>query len=99
MGRLGPVAAVLGALSTFVLAPLHPNIRHAVGVQAVSMFSASETFSHRPVAYRLLMDRVAQLADALSFGITSFEVVVRLIGLGLAMGCLLYTSPSPRDRS
>lgn len=50
------------------------------------MFSASETFSHRPLGYRLLMDRVAQLADALSFGITSFEVVVRLIGLALAVG-------------
>jgi hypothetical protein len=80
------VAAMLGALSTYLLAPLHPNIRYAFGVQAVSSFSASETFSHRPLAYRLLMDLVARLADPLAFGITSFEAVVRLIGLGLAVG-------------
>src|SRR3712207_5040185 len=62
LGLLVAVAAVLGALSTFLLAPLHPNMRHAFGVQAVSMFSASETFTHRPLAYRILMDRVAYLA-------------------------------------
>jgi hypothetical protein len=80
------VAAMLGALSTYLLAPLNPNIRYEIGVKSVSVFSASETFTHRPLAYRLLMDRVAYVADALSFGITSFEVVVRLIGLGLAVG-------------
>ena len=28
----------------------------------------------------------------------SFDIVVNNAGLGRAMGCLLYTSPSPRDR-
>lgn len=79
-------AAAVGALSTFVLSPLHGNVRYEVGVKAVSQFSAAGTFSHRPLAFRLLMDAIAKLADALSFGITSFEVVVRLIGLGLAIG-------------
>jgi hypothetical protein len=80
------MAVMLGGLSTFLLAPLNPNIRYEIGVKSVSVSSASETFTHRPLAYRLLMDRIAYVADALSFGITSFEVVVRLIGLGLAVG-------------
>jgi hypothetical protein len=80
------VAAAIGALSTFTLAPLHGNVRYEVGVKAVSGLSAAETFSHRPLAFRLLMEAVADLARAGSFGITSFEVVVRLIGLCLATG-------------
>ena len=79
-------AAAIGMVSTFVLSPLHGDVRYELGVQEVSQFSAAETFSHRPLAYRLLMDPIAGLADALSFGITSFEVLVRLIGLGLAIG-------------
>ena len=79
-------AALLAAIAVYMLAPLHIDIRYEVGVKAVSVHSASETFSHRPLAFRLLMAGVAWVADALSFGITSFEVMVRLIGLGLAVG-------------
>ncbi len=79
-------AAVLGALAVYLLAPLDGDIRYEVGVKAVSLHSASETFTHRPLAFRLLMAGVARVADALSFGITSFEATVRLIGLALAVG-------------
>ncbi len=92
------VAAVLGSLATFVLAPLPGDIRYEIGVKAVSVSSASETFSHRPLAYRLLMDRVASVADALSFGLTSFEVMVRLIGLGMAAGAAVLLWRGLRSR-
>lgn len=78
--------AAVGMISTFALSPLHGDVRYEVGVKAVSQFSAAETFTHRPLAFRLLMDSVADLAAVLSFGVTSFEVIVRLIGLGLAIG-------------
>ena len=80
------VIALLGTLATFFVTPLNGNIRYEIGVKVSSTYSAAETFSHRPLAYRLLVDRVAHVADTLSFGLTSFELMVRVIGLAMAAG-------------
>lgn len=92
------VVAMLGAATTFFRTPVNGNIRYEVGVKAVSGFSAAETFSHRPLAYRLLMDGVASVADAMSFDVASFELAVRLIVVGLAAGAAVLLWHGLRNR-
>ena len=48
--------------------------------------SAAGTFSHRPLAFRMLMDGVFRLAHALSVGTASFELAVRLLAAAMAIG-------------
>jgi hypothetical protein len=43
--------------------PLHGDVRHEIGVQAVSGHSAASTFSHRPLLYRLIVSVLAWPAD------------------------------------
>ncbi len=79
------VGVVVGIVM-FLVSPLNANLRYELGVKFVSAYSAAETFSHRPLAYRLLLDGMSRLAEPVSFGLSSYEVVVRLIGLLLAVG-------------
>lgn len=46
--------------------PLHNDVRYEVGVHQVSVFSVAETFSHRPIAFRLLVGGQAWLARLFS---------------------------------
>lgn len=73
--RLGPSELprhrwLLVALTTATLAvlayPVNGNIRYQVGVTRVSGFSVAETFTHRPIAFRLLNAAQAWLPEALS---------------------------------
>ena len=90
--RLAAFAGFVGTTATFLLTPVSGNVRYELGVKFASVFSASETFSHRPLAFRLLLDGMSKVAEPLSFGLASFEVLLRLMGLGLAVtaGVLLW---------
>lgn len=92
LGLALTVTAVAGATITYLLTPLNNNLRYEMGVHDTSVFSAAGTFSHRPLAYRLLLHGMSEVADRLSFGLSSFEVMLRLLGLGLAVaaGVLLW---------
>jgi hypothetical protein len=92
---LGLVVSIV----TFLVSPLNANLRYELGVKLVSAHSAAETFSHRPLAFRLLLDGMSRLAEPVSFGMSSYEVVVRLIGLLLAAGAgiLLWLGLRARD--
>ena len=50
--------AVLAVCLVTLSYPLHGDVRHEIGVQAVSGHSAASTFSHRPL-YRLLVSVLA----------------------------------------
>ncbi|MBP2415352.1 hypothetical protein ACFFOM_02765 [Microlunatus capsulatus] len=94
VGRVGvglACAAVLAACLVFLVAPLNPNLRYEAGVKLVSDGSAAGTFSHRPLAYRLVMDAVFRAARASTSGVVAFELAVRvlLVLLALAAGALL----------
>lgn len=84
--------ALLGFAATYLLAPLNGNLRYEAGVKLVSPVSAADTFSYRPLAFRVLMDGVFRLSRDLSFGFASFELVVRaLVGLAaVGAGMLLW---------
>lgn len=77
---------VLGVGLTFVLAPLNGNLRYEAGVKIVDTASAAGTFSHRPLAFRLLTDSVFGIADAVTSSVIGFELVVRVILFVLAVG-------------
>lgn len=78
--------ALVGTVVTFLVTPVNGNIRYELGVKFASTFSAAETFSHRPLVFRLLLDGMSRVADPITFGMTSFEFVLRLLGLLLAAG-------------
>lgn len=79
------VVAGLGVAATYLLAPLNPNLRYEAGVKDVTG-SAAGTFSHRPLAYRLLMNVVFRVADVGSADVVSFELAVRVLLLLLVLG-------------
>lgn len=90
--RIGVAAATLGltaALTINLISPLNGNLRYEAGVKAAGTASAAATFSHRPLAFRLLMDAVFRSADALSTGIVSFELLVRLAAATLLAGAAI----------
>ena len=78
--------ALLGALAIYLVSPLNGNIRYEAGVKQAGTSSAAGTFSHRPLAFRMLMDGVFRLAHALSVGTASFELAVRLLAAAMAVG-------------
>lgn len=90
--RLIALVAFVGITATFLLAPVNNNIRYELGVKFVSVYPPSETFSHRPLAFRLMMNGISEMAQRLSFGVSSFEVLLRLFGLSLALvaGVMLW---------
>ena len=67
---LAVLASFVGATATFLLTPLNGNIRYELGVKFASVFSPSETFSHRPLAFRLLLDSISGVAEPLSVSYT-----------------------------
>lgn len=77
---------LIGIAATYLLAPLNGNIRYEAGVKEVGTASAAATFSHRPLGFRILMDGVFRLARAVSSGTSSFEFVVRLLVVTMAVG-------------
>ncbi len=93
--------AVLGVGSTFLLTPLNGNLRYEAGVKEVGLASAAGTFSHRPLAFRLLTDGIFRVAEAATTSTVGFELVVRLLVLVLAVGAgiLLWHGLSGRDVS
>ena len=64
-GSLWPVLAMALATVTVVGLPLNGNVRCEVGVHRVSGYSVAETFSHRPITFRLIAAQ-AWVPDALS---------------------------------
>ena len=79
-------AALLGALAIYLVSPINGDIRYEAGVKQAGTSSAAGTFSHRPLAFRMLMDGVFRLAHALSVGTASFELAVRLLAAAMAIG-------------
>ncbi len=59
------LAAVLATLAVAGY-PLNGNLRYEVGVHRVSGYSVAETFSHRPITFRLLAAAQSWLPDAVS---------------------------------
>ena len=55
-------------------------------------------FGQRAIFWAVVWVGIGVLAGAVTiFGFTPGYVGAGLIGAGLLVGCLLYTSPSPRD--
>ncbi|MET1008251.1 MAG: hypothetical protein ABWX96_22075, partial [Propionibacteriaceae bacterium] len=77
---------------TFLLAPLNGNLRYEAGVKTAATASAAGTFSHRPLAFRVLSDGVFRVSAAMTDTIVGFELAVRLVVLLLAVsaGLLLW---------
>lgn len=77
---------------------LNGNLRYQVGVGRVSGYSVAETFSHRPIAFRLLSAAQAWLPDLLSgpagppgswWRVVIFEAGFRLMAAVLAAGAAM----------
>lgn len=91
------VAAVVGTV--LVLAyPVNDNIRYEVGVHRVSGYSIAETFSHRPITFRLISAAQSWLPTMLSDAVApagsltrawAFEAGFRLIAALVAAGAAL----------
>lgn len=88
---MGLVVATLATLGLLV----NGNIRYQVGVGRVSGYSVAETFSHRPIAFRLLSaaqawapEWVSELAGSAGSWarVWTFEVGFRLVAAILAAG-------------
>ena len=77
--------AILAASSITLAYPIHGDVRHEVGVQAVSGHPAASTFSHRPLLYRLLVSVLAWPADLATSTTRSFELVLRVEAVGSAL--------------
>lgn len=94
------LTAVVGTL--LVLAyPVNNNIRYEVGVHRVSGYSIAETFSHRPITFRLISAAQSWLPDLVSAAGAPpgslarawlFEAAFRLVAALVAAGAaaLLY---------
>lgn len=78
--------AVLGLALMDLAAPLNANLRYEAGVKIAGTDTAAGTFSHRPLAYRLVMDAVFRSAHLLSTGAVTFELAVRVLLALLALG-------------
>ena len=82
--------AVLAVCLVTLSYPLHGDVRHEIGVQAVSGHSAAGTFSHRPLLYRLIVSVLAWPADLVTTSTRSFELVLRVEAVGVALvACIL----------
>ena len=68
------------------------DIRYEMGVKAVSGHGAVDTFTHRPLLYRLLSAAITAPAQALGSGVGAVEVVLRAecAALGLLAGGVLW---------
>lgn len=75
-----------GVVATYLLAPLNGNLRYEAGVKIVSSHSGAATFSHRPVAFRWLMDGIFRAADLGPVGVVGFEITVPALLAALAAG-------------
>lgn len=80
--------AALGVAATFLIAPLNPNLRYEAGVKQVTG-TAAGSFSHRPLAYRLLTDGVFRLARLATTDLVGFELAVRVLLALLAAGAVV----------
>ena len=70
----------------YLLTPLNANPRYEAGVKLAGADTAAGTFSHRPLAYRLVTDVVFRTADLLSVGPVTFELAVRVLLALLVLG-------------
>lgn len=90
------MTALCAALTLAVLSyGLNGNIRYQVGVGRVSGYSVAETFSHRPITFRLLSAAQAWLPELASqfagspgswWRVWAFETGFRLVAAGMAAG-------------
>lgn len=64
--------------------PVNGNIRYEMGVKMASTHSAADTFSHRPLAFRWLMDGLRRVAELAGTDPVTFETALRLLGMLLA---------------
>ena len=108
------LALVVVSLGFGLLSPLLPTFRDILGMSeselgaAYSLFAFAFVFALPPAG--LLADKVGRkrmiMSGVLLFGITTFALILitepyqfALLRILEGVGCLLYTSPSPRDRS
>ncbi|MDN5725666.1 MAG: hypothetical protein L0G99_07000 [Propionibacteriales bacterium] len=76
-----------------VPAPLANDIRYEIGTHAVSQFGVAQTFSHRPLMHRFIMELFFAPSYALSSDRIGFEIVMRVLAIvfsGLAGAALWY---------
>ncbi len=100
------MAAVVGTL--LVLAyPVNNNIRYEVGVHRVSGYSVAETFSHRPITFRLISAAQSWLPNVVSDAATPsgsfahawvFEAGFRLMAALVAAAAALLLTAGLRRR-
>ena len=82
----------------YLLTPLNPNLRYEAGVKLAGTDTAAGTFSHRPLAYRLVTDAVFRTADLLSVGPVTFELAVRVLLALLALGAAVLLQQGLRQQ-
>src|SRR5450756_2972542 len=66
------------------------RMRRLVPTRTIDARSAIERLWDAP-------PRDARLSWLLTLGLTALAFCIRIVGIGYPKGCLLYTSPSPRD--
>ncbi len=91
-------AGAVGVTLMYLLTPLNPNLRYEAGVKLAGTDTAAGTFSHRPLAYRLVTDAVFRTADLLSVGPVTFELAVRVLLALLALGAAVLLQQGLRQQ-
>jgi hypothetical protein len=84
---LALVAAAAMAVTAAVLTlgyPVHGDVRYELGTTAVSPVGPAETFTHRPLLYRLVMAVVAAPVNRLTDDVVAFEFGLRVTAVALA---------------
>ena len=91
--RLGTAFVVVLVAAVTLPYSFSGDIRYEVGVKEVSGHNAADTFTHRPLLYRLLSAAITAPAQALGSDVGEVEVILRAecAALGLLAGLLLWT--------
>lgn len=78
---------VLGVCLLTLQYGLTGDVRFEIGVQQVSPAGPVDTFTHRPLLYRLLIAALIAPAEAVTSGIAGFELIMRCQAMLLAGAC------------
>ena len=91
--RLGTGLVVVLVAAVTLPYSFSGDIRYEMGVKEVSGHNAADTFTHRPLLYRLVSAAITAPAQALGSDVGEVEVILRAecAALGLLAGLLLWT--------
>lgn len=96
--RYATSALVIIAAGCAALLPLNGDVRFQAGVEQTSPLPVAETFTHRPLAYRLIMAAVFTPARLLGESSRQFEFAMQLSALVLCCVVALLLYRGLRDR-